>query len=173
MKSSWRLATISGIKVSVHWTFFLLLLWVLFSTYQQTKNFDQAGIMVLFILAIFVCVVLHEFGHALMAKSFGIKTKSITLLPIGGIAQMEQFPEKPSQELLIAFAGPAVNIVIAGIFYLVMFSMKLVPSVSQPISISGNNFLFYLFSSNIALAIFNLIPAFPMDGGRVLRAILS
>ncbi len=168
-----KLTTISGIKVSVHWTFLLLILWVIFSTYQQTHSMNEAGIMVVFILTLFVCVVLHEFGHALTAKSFGIKTRSIVLLPIGGVAQMEQVPEKPSQELLIAFAGPAVNVVIAGILYAFILAFKLFPSAGAPVIITSENFLFYLFSANFLLAAFNLIPAFPMDGGRVLRAILS
>src|ERR1051326_20064 len=173
MKQSLRLATISGIKVSVHWTFLLLILWVIVSTYIRTKNMNNSMMMVIFILALFVCVVLHEFGHALTAKSFGIKTRSIVLLPIGGVAQIEELPEKPSQELWIAFAGPAVNVVIAGILYALMYILRLTPTLSEPLTLNQSNFMFYLFSANFALALFNLIPAFPMDGGRVLRAILS
>lgn len=168
-----KIANISGIKVSVHWTFFLLILWIVISSYMQSRDASVVGITLLFVLSLFVCVVLHELGHALTAKTFGIRTLNIILLPIGGIAQMKKMPEKPSQELLIAFAGPAVNVAIAGLLYIAVLLLGLAPAVDVQMNISSSNFIFLLFSANLILAVFNLIPAFPMDGGRVLRAILA
>ncbi len=133
---------------------------------------------IFFILAIFLCVVLHEFGHALTARKFNIGTRQITLLPIGGVASLEKMPENPKEELMVAIAGPVVNLVIALILilfvpvdtYLEMEPEQLEESLSM---VKAGNFLFYLLSANIMLVVFNMIPAFPMDGGRVLRALLS
>lgn len=124
-------------------------------------------------LAVFACVILHELGHALAAKKFNIKTSRIILLPIGGLAQMEQIPEKPKEELIIAFAGPAVNLVIAAILYPITDISSKVALEELNATTGPDNFLVVLMSLNIWLAIFNLIPAFPMDGGRVFRALLS
>jgi len=130
---------------------------------------------VAFILALFACVVVHEFGHALTAKRFGVKTKDITLYPIGGIASLESMPEKPSQELLVASVGPAINLVIAFVIWLgLKFTGKGV-NLSEILNFNYQEMSFAssLFSANIILALFNLIPAFPMDGGRVLRSALA
>lgn len=171
MKYSLNLGKISGIRIEIHWTFLILLAWIIFSNLQS----DVGEIIwsLLLILSLFVCVVLHELGHALAAKKFNIKTKSITLLPIGGLAQMEQIPEKPKEELIVAFAGPAVNVLIALLLYPIA-DISAFEEVNELSTKPGpDNFLVVLMSLNVWLAVFNLIPAFPMDGGRVFRALLS
>lgn len=175
MKGSLKLGKIAGIGLFVHWTFSLLILFIVYTNYKAGQNSIQILWSVLFILCIFLTVFMHELGHALTAKKFGIKTKDITLLPIGGVAQLERLPEKPSEELMVAFAGPMVNIVLALITSLFISlpntSEEMVSQLDNGVN-AGNFFLnFYLV--NIILAFFNLIPAFPMDGGRVLRALLS
>ncbi len=178
MKGSWVLGKVAGIKIQVHWTFTLLLLWVLFSNYREGGNGASALFSLVLVLVLFLCVVLHELGHALMARKYQITTRSITLLPIGGVAALEKIPEKPKEELAVALAGPAVN---AGIAFLLAFILPLQHYAgfepeqweaffSQP---SLASFLVYLFIANTMLVAFNLIPAFPMDGGRVLRALLG
>ena len=144
--------------------------------FQAGHGWLQGAWGALFILALFGCVVLHEFGHALVARRFGVSTKDITLYPIGGIASLEGMPEKPAHELLVGIAGPIVNLVIAALlwFYLKMsgqsFDLSAMTGSHDMVQIP---FLWSLFFANIILAVFNLIPAFPMDGGRVLRALLS
>lgn len=178
MKRALTLGRVAGIRVQVHWTFILLILWVTFSGIWSGTS--TAGILWsnLFIIVLFGCVVLHELGHSLTAKRFAIQTKEITLLPIGGVASLEDIPEEPREELLITLAGPAVNIVIAFLLYLVIpfdFLQQLDENQIQQFfsEISARNFLFLLFYANVLLAAFNFIPAFPMDGGRILRALLS
>jgi Zn-dependent protease len=174
MKYSLQLGNIFGIKVQIHWTFLILLGWIVFSNVRAGSGAEQTIWSVLFILTIFACVTLHEFGHALAARRFGIKTKDITLLPIGGLARLESIPEKPKEELIVAIAGPLVNILIfAALYPIVHFTTGITLSINQFSSITSENFLFTLLFFNLWLAIFNLIPAFPMDGGRVLRALLS
>lgn len=172
MSWSLRLGRIAGIPVFVHWTFWLLIAFYLWSSYRIHEDPREALTGVAFVLALFGCVVLHELGHALAARRYGIGTKDITLLPIGGVARLERMPEKPSQELVVALAGPMVNVIIA---------LILLPFVTASISIDYRTaepiitrpFLVNLFATNIILVLFNLIPAFPMDGGRVLRALLA
>lgn len=178
MKGVLKLGSVSGIKIEVHWTFTLLLIWVAFLEIQQGGNLDRILLNEALILVLFLCVVLHELGHALTAKRFHIKTQKITLLPIGGIASLEKMPEKPGQELLVALAGPAVNVVIALLLALVVpvrsyFNFDAIVTEEMLYEPSLQNFLFYLFIANVMLVVFNLVPAFPMDGGRVLRAVLS
>lgn len=178
MKKKWSLylGKVSGIKVYIHWTFLILIGWI-FLMHSRAGHGVSAGLWgVAFILALFACVVLHEFGHALTAKRYKIQTKDITIYPIGGIASLESMPEKPGQELLVALAGPAVNIVIAVALWIYMRSAGLMPDLRMLKSAENMQnlpFTFNLFAANVALAVFNLIPAFPMDGGRVLRAILA
>lgn len=166
------LGRLAGTEVRIHFTFFLLVAW--FGIAATLQSGHAAGLdAVVFILAIFGCVVLHEYGHVLTARHFGISTRDITLLPIGGVASIERMPEKPGQELLVAIAGPAVNGVIAFIL-IAAFGADLDPEL-QVASVGDPklDFVTRLAAANVMLALFNLIPAFPMDGGRVLRALLS
>jgi len=175
-KWAFYIGKFSGIKVYIHSTFAILIGWIFFM-YARAGHGWLADLWgVVFILALFTCVVLHEFGHALTAKRFNIKTRDITIYPIGGIASLERLPEKPGQELLVAFAGPAVNIVIAFLLWIYMQSTGTMPDLETLKSTAYQQnppFVFNLFATNIALVVFNLIPAFPMDGGRVLRALLA
>jgi Zn-dependent protease len=175
MKGSLNLGKILGIRVLIHWTFLILIAWIVFVEIQKGNNLTQILITLGFVLTIFITVVLHEFGHALMARRFHIDTRKITLLPIGGVASLERMPEEPKKELLVALAGPMVNIVIALILAVfVDFEQWSDPSQFENLTqINGSNFLFMLFSVNVILVLFNAIPAFPMDGGRVLRALLA
>ncbi|GMU33259.1 MAG: site-2 protease family protein [Planctomycetia bacterium] len=172
MKWSWKLAEFRGIGVYMHATFLILIGFVILSHWSAGQSFGKTLEGVVFILALFVCVVLHEFGHALMAAHYGIKTRDITLLPIGGVARLERMPEKPVQELWVALAGPAVNVVIAaGIFLWIRFTDAFVPL--EQLSVTGGSFLERMMVVNVILVVFNMLPAFPMDGGRVLRALLA
>lgn len=178
MKGSLNLGTVAGIRVRVHWTFLLLILWIVFLELSRGNNLEAILWSVLFIFVLFGCVVLHELGHALTAGKFNIGTRQITLLPIGGVASLESMPEDPREEFLVAIAGPAVNVVIALLLYLIVpfdnFLNQDPEMLEQTLSsINASNFLFYLFSANVMLVLFNLIPAFPMDGGRIFRALLS
>ncbi len=173
MKWSLLLGRVAGIRILVHWTFVLLLGWVAMSEAQRGSDLFTTLLAMGFILAVFLCVVLHELGHALTAKRYGIKTKMITLLPIGGVASLERMPEKPDQELLIAVAGPAVNVVIAFILWLVLPSLGGTLNEEFFMRITPANFFYLLLFVNVILVLFNAIPAFPMDGGRVLRALLA
>jgi Zn-dependent protease/CBS domain-containing protein len=166
---SWSIpiVRIAGIQLRIHVTFLLLIVWLAFVYYTEGGS-AAAFAGVLFILLLFACVVLHEFGHALAAKAFGINTPDITLLPIGGVARLERMPEEPRQELIIAVAGPAVNVVIALCLFLVIGSRGLNPATLQT-----GDFMANLLVINVLLVLFNLLPAFPMDGGRILRALLA
>jgi Zn-dependent protease len=184
MFRSLRLGTAFGIGVYVHWTFLLLLLFIVYMA--RAGGAAAAVYAVTLVLAIFGCVVLHEFGHALMARRFGIGTRDITLLPIGGVARLERPIEQPGAELAIALAGPAVNVVIAAVLLLILRSTGTpltgrnlfgALSLEPPPGVEALPFairlLLALLAANGVLALFNLIPAFPMDGGRVLRALLA
>lgn len=173
MKNSLSLGKIAGVNVYIHWTFPIILLWIIFSNLRKGLNTEQITWSVIFILALFVCVTLHEFGHALAARRYHIHTKDITLYPIGGVARLEKMPEKPMQELIVALAGPAVNFIIVILLFLFLRITSLPTDFSIITHVTADNFLLSLAIVNIWLAVFNLIPAFPMDGGRVLRALLS
>lgn len=155
-----------------------MFLFVGFMVYVNEGTFTELIWNFIFVFAIFFCVVLHEFGHALTARKFGIGTRSITLLPIGGLASLKEIPENPKEEFWIAIAGPLVNVAIA------LVLLPFVPidhyagqdpeAMQEQLAVIGaDNFLFYLLFVNVALVLFNMLPAFPMDGGRIFRAILS
>ena len=172
MKWSFKLIRFAGIDVYVHATFFILLLWIGLSYWQLTGTIGAVINGIGFVLALFTCVVLHEFGHALTARRYGIRTLHITLLPIGGMAAMERMPDDPKQEIAVALAGPAVNLVIAIGLWLWLVTSNGLVSLEQ-LSLTDGPFLERLMLINLVLAVFNLVPAFPMDGGRVLRAALA
>ncbi|MDZ7846532.1 MAG: site-2 protease family protein [Owenweeksia sp.] len=163
----------AGIKVFIHWSFWIIIAWIFMLHFQMGHGWSEGLAGAGFILALFGCVVLHEFGHALTAKKYGIPTHNITLYPIGGVASLDKMPDKPGQELAVALAGPAVNVVIAGGLYLWLASSGGLITLTEMDHMGGDNFWFSLMVANVVLAGFNLIPAFPMDGGRVLRALLA
>jgi Zn-dependent protease/CBS domain-containing protein len=171
MSWSWRIGRIAGIDVYMHFTFLILLGWVALSHYQAHGDLMEALSGVVFILALFGIVVLHELGHALAARRYGIRTRDITLLPIGGVARLERMPEDPGQELVVALAGPAVNVVLAALCFAWLVGERLAP-LDEALKVGGE-FVSQLFWVNVALVLFNMLPAFPMDGGRVLRALLA
>lgn len=178
MSSSLKIGRFAGIQVQVHWTFWLLFLFIGFLVFSKDGTLVDLFWHSVFVLGLFFCVVLHEFGHALTARKYGIPTRSITLLPIGGLASLKKIPENPKEEFLVAIAGPAVNVVIALVLLLFVptetFTSMDPETLQEELSmITPGNFLFYLLTANIALVLFNLIPAFPMDGGRIFRAILT
>jgi Zn-dependent protease len=167
---SLKIARLFGINVQIHWTFWLLPLWVVFA-WLNGPRILPLWMTLLLIAVLFVCVVLHEFGHALTARQFGIRTRNITLTPLGGIAQLERMSHKPWEEFCIAVAGPLVNVVLAVLFGApLIFSYGIDPKVTET---AIWTFGFVLVWMNILMVLFNMLPAFPMDGGRVLRAILS
>jgi Zn-dependent protease len=172
MRWQWKLGTFAGIDVFVHATFLLLIGWIGYSHWLQFGTIAKVAEGIFFILALFLCVVLHEYGHALTARKYGIKTRDITLYPIGGLARLERMPEKPIEELWVALMGPAVNVVIAALLFAYLFvTNSLIPL--NELTVASGSFLSRLMVVNITLVLFNLIPAFPMDGGRVLRALLA
>jgi len=172
MKWSWKFGTFAGITVYVHATFLLLLGWIALSHWMQYQSLLPTLLGVGFILALFLCVLLHEYGHALAARRFGIATKDITLLPIGGLARLERIPDKPDQELRVALAGPAVNVVIAALLGSYLFLTGHFEPLQQ-MGLTHGAILERIMFANLFLVGFNMIPAFPMDGGRVLRALLA
>jgi stage IV sporulation protein FB len=168
----WSLAIgkVRGTVVQIHFTFLILLAWIILAAYAA-KGPQAAASAGLFFVLLFASVLLHEFGHILVARHFGVRTPAVTLLPIGGVAQMERIPEEPRHELAISLAGPAVNLIIGGAIVLVLGGLP--PHPEMELSNFGRAFWTHLAFANLALALFNLLPAFPMDGGRALRAVIS
>jgi Zn-dependent protease/predicted transcriptional regulator len=178
MRWSFRVARLAGIDIKVHLTFFLI---VGFGAFQWGSSHGARGALfgALLITLLFFCVVLHELGHSLVARCFGIQVKQIVLLPIGGVAVMDRNPEKPVHELLIALAGPLVNLLIA-LFLALAFGPTLLAGIDVQAVLSKagaspthTTLVLWLLAANLSLAVFNMIPAFPLDGGRVLRAVLA
>jgi Zn-dependent protease/CBS domain-containing protein len=174
MKWSWKIARVAGIDIYLHATFLILIIWLGFHFWLVEGTVSAVINGIGFILSLFACVVLHEFGHALTARRYGIRTRHITLFPIGGVAMLEKMPDQPTQEIKVALAGPAVNFVIAFVLWLVADpGVSAVAPAPEEIDITRHSFTERLMAVNIILAVFNLLPAFPMDGGRVLRAVLA
>ncbi|MCK9918496.1 site-2 protease family protein [Microbacteriaceae bacterium K1510] len=170
---SWSLSIgkVAGTVVRIHLTFLLFLAWIFAATYASGGS-ANAWDSLLFIVLVFLCVLLHEFGHIFTARAFGVQTPYVTLLPIGGVAQLERIPEEPGQEFLIAIAGPLVNVAIT-LVLIVAFGADLQLSAATSVDNTTIPLVNRLAAVNLFLALFNLIPAFPMDGGRVLRALLA
>ena len=168
-----RLLRAAGIDVFLHWTFLFAPLYLVFDLwYLQGLEWPVVGLFLLLLLAVFVCVLFHEYGHALVAKWFGIQTRDIIMTPLGGIARLERMPRKPFQELMITIAGPLVNLGLAiAIFAFLVATER--PFVPQPGIEGVSEFPAVLMWMNMFLFLFNLIPAFPMDGGRILRSSLA
>ena len=176
MGGSIKVGRAFGIDVKVHWTFLLLLAFFGFTAYQNSRDLGSALVTVAIIVALFVCVLLHEYGHSLVAQRLGIEIADITILPIGGLARLKSLPEKPWDEVKIAIAGPLVNVVLAPLFFGVALllggGLTMPPNILEGVQSAAQVFV-YLGFINVALVVFNLIPAFPMDGGRVLRGLLA
>jgi Zn-dependent protease len=172
MGSSWRIGRIAGIDVYVHFTFILLLAWVALRHYTAHGSLADVMVGLAYIPVLFGLVVLHELGHALAARHYGIRTRDIILLPVGGVARMEEMPADAAKELVVALAGPAVNLVLAAAIFLALTLGRGLSPVGDVFRVGGS-FLEQLFWVNVSLALFNLLPAYPMDGGRVLRALLA
>jgi Zn-dependent protease/CBS domain-containing protein len=176
MGGAFKIGRFSGIDVRVHWTFFLLLAFFAFISYQASGSLLGVLTAIATIVALFLCVLLHEFGHSLVAQRLGIGIHSITLLPIGGVSNLESLPEKPADEVKITVAGPLVNVVLAPIFFGVGLLFGAAPRLPADLFTgigSFGQFFFYLGYLNVVLVVFNLLPAFPMDGGRILRGLLA
>lgn len=170
MTWSFPIGSIRGTEIRLHVTFLLFLLWI-GGAHWAAGGAAEAATGVLFVLILFACVVLHEFGHVAAASRYGVRTPDITLLPIGGVARLERIPEEPAQELVVALAGPAVNVAIAALLYLLLGGL---PDPMQAVPQDPRaDLLGRVLWANVFLVVFNLIPAFPMDGGRVLRALLA
>lgn len=198
MRGSLKLFTWFGIPVYLHWSFGLIFLYALWIGYANNLDVLNTAWLMGYFVALFGCVLLHEYGHALTARRYGVRTQDIILTPIGGIARLERMPEKPVQEFLVAIAGPLVNVVLAALLFLLgkllfdgdrwtLFNWVLEQNmmfggetedmdVLEETGITPSGLLYYLpvlLLTNIALVVFNLIPAFPMDGGRIFRALLA
>jgi stage IV sporulation protein FB len=169
MSWSLNIGKVAGTVVRIHLTFLLFLAWIFAANYAA-GGLTTAWNSLAFMLLLFACVLLHEFGHIFTARAFGVTTPYVTLLPIGGVAQLERIPEESGQEFLIAIAGPLLNVAIAGLLILAGADLNLRATAVENMHVST---LDRLADVNIFLALFNLIPAFPMDGGRVLRAALA
>ena len=171
MPWSFKIARIAGIEVRIHATFFLLLAF-LGSAYGRQGGAPAAIAGIIFTCLVFGCVLLHEFGHALAARRYGIRTPDITLLPIGGLARLDRMPDSPIQEIVVAIAGPLVNVAIAAVLWIYLMLTGGFHALNS-LGHFGTSLPMRLLAVNVGLVVFNLIPAFPMDGGRILRALLA
>jgi Zn-dependent protease len=173
MKGAWKITTVKGIGVFIHWSFLALPVLVVFTNMSAGAGIVNTLSELILLLAVFFCVVLHELGHALTAARYGVKTRDIILLPVGGVARLERMPDKPLQEFWVALAGPMVNVIIVLLLALIMLAGKGLPLGIDFTDPSANGFVENLAVINISLVLFNLIPAFPMDGGRIFRSLLA
>ncbi len=178
MKGTLKIATLFNIPVFLHWSFPLIFLYIIFLGNQIDAGIQGIACLSILFIIVFFCVVLHEYGHALTARRYGVKTRDIILSPIGGVARLERIPSRPIEEFKVAIAGPAVNVVIALILLpLVYFLRKDGLTIVHPDPLVAmslwQNLAAYVLGTNVMLVLFNMIPAFPMDGGRVLRALLA
>lgn len=172
MFNAWRIGRLFGIDIAIHWSFVLLFGVLVYIQYSTGAGVLATVMHAALFLAVFACVLLHELGHALAARQFGIATKDITLLPIGGVARLTRMPEKPLQELWVAVAGPLVNVAIAALIFFGLLAYERIEHIANP-TLAWGSFFRELMWINVALVAFNMLPAFPMDGGRVLRAVLA
>lgn len=166
------IGSVKGTEIRIHVTFLLFLAWIGLTAFARGGQAAALG-SVLYIVLLFLCVLLHEFGHVFAARRYGVQTPDITLLPIGGVARLERIPEEPAQELVVALAGPAVNVAIAALLYIATGGLSHGSEEGLQVANPGVSLMERLFWVNLFLVGFNLIPAFPMDGGRVLRALLA
>ena len=171
MSWSWKIGRVAGIPIYVHWTFMILIAYLVYGHWAAGHDFATTAEGVGFVLSIFGCVVLHELGHAMAARRYGVPTADITLLPIGGVARLQRIPEHPAEELVVAIAGPLVNVAIVGL--LLLIGVRYPDATGDSQFLVQQRFLPKLLLVNTFLVLFNLLPAFPMDGGRVLRALLA
>ena len=174
---SLQIAEVRGIPILIHWTFGLFILFILFSAFNTQSSIHDAFWFVVFVIILFGFVVLHELGHAMAALKYNIKTKDIIISPIGGIARLYSIPKNPGHELVVALCGPLVNVVLAIclFLFLIPFTSQLLPQNIKTMNLINApiDYVRFLFIVNVSLVVFNMIPAFPMDGGRVFRALLS
>jgi Zn-dependent protease/predicted transcriptional regulator len=172
LRWSWKLGSLAGIPVRLHVTMLILLGWIALSYTLRGANLTTMLTGIALVACVFAIIVIHEMAHALTARRFGVVTQDIVLLPIGGMSRMEELPSRPRQELLVALAGPAVNVVLAGLLALYVWATGGVFRPGDAFDLRGA-FTAQLLWINVVLAVFNLLPAFPMDGGRALRALLA
>lgn len=174
MRGALQLTIIKGVKIYIHWTFLLLPVWIVMVYTSYGASLTELTWALTFTVTVFVCILLHEAGHAAVAARYGIRSKNILLLPIGGIANLEKLPDNSRQELAVSFAGPMVNLLIAALLLPFIAGNYQFWHPYYTLSIAEKeDFVYNIWLANIYLALFNLIPAFPLDGGRILRALLG
>lgn len=174
MQGAVKVITVKGVPIFLHWTFLLVLAWLLFVNVSAGNDFPGYAWSLVFFLAVVACIALHEAGHAIAARTFGITTKRIVLMPLGDVAGNENFSAKPIDELIIGLAGPLVNAMIALLLLLFFPSYSGLWPLHESIGdVTSDSFFYHLYILNLAFAVFNVIPAFPMDGGRIFRSLLS
>ena len=177
MRGAFQIAKIANIQVFIHWSFSLIFIWVGYVGFSEGLSTQSIFWLMGTTLMLFLCVILHEFGHSAAARKYGVVTRDNIVLPIGGVARLERIPEIPKQEFFIAIAGPLVNVFIALITGIYVFASgnwsRILMEESLEKMLNPSGIVLIIFIMNISLFVFNLIPAFPMDGGRILRSLLS